>query len=189
MTVLDLIKKSALMLNVKEVLDEDFDSINAENETTILSNNFALNRMFEFVKVMLSEISAYYLPIVKEVEVEAIERKIPLSNFANLAKLIGVKYCDRFTKYSVDNNTIAVEQNGKYMIVYNEAPNIKSVLDEIEVFDEVVGEDILVCGLNSYYCLATGLFQEFNVYNENYSTKLNRLKSYKLFSMPCRRWQ
>lgn len=189
MTVLDLIKKSAIMLNVKEVLDEDLTSIIAENETAILSNNFALNRMFEFVKVMLSEISAYYLPIVKEVEVEVSEHKISLGKFNNMAKLIGVKYFDRFTKYSIEDNNILVEQNGKYLVVYNEAPNIKSLSDEIEVFDEIVGEDILVCGLNSYYCLATGLFQEFNVYNENYSTKLNRLKSCKLFNMPCRRWQ
>lgn len=189
MTVLDLIKKSAIMLNVKEILDEDLASINATNETAILTNNFALNRMFEFVKIMLSEISSCYLPIVKEKKCNSIQCKISLDNFTNMSKIVGVKHNDRFTHFTIEDDNIIVKQDGEYIVVYRQQPNVESVLDEVELFDEVIGEDIMVYGLNSYYCLANGLFEEFNVYNENYSHKLAKLTNCKLFSMPCRRWE
>lgn len=189
MTVLELIKKSAIMLNIKEILDENLDSVDETNETTILNNNFALKRMFEFVKVMLSEISSSYIPIIKEMKCSSSEGKILLNNFTNLAKVIGVKYNDKFTKYTIDNNSIIVNKDGEFVVVYRTQPNVSSLLDDVEIFDETIGEDTLVYGLNSYYCLATGLFQEFNVYNENYSSKLSKLSNGKLFDMPCRRWE
>lgn len=189
MTVLDLIKKSAIMLNIKEVLqDEDIATISATNEQEILSANFALTRLFEFVKIMLNEISTYYLPIVKEVEFQTENKRIALTNLQRMSRLIGVKNGFGYTRYSIIDNAIQLKDDGLYTVVFNQYPQISSLLDDVEVFDEFVSDDILVYGLNSYYCLSAGLFAEFNMYNENYVNKLSHLRGLKLFSMPMRSW-
>ena len=52
MTVLELIKKSALILNEKEILeDEKLTNVTVNNCEEILEDNFALNRMFEILKI------------------------------------------------------------------------------------------------------------------------------------------
>lgn len=189
MTVLELIKKSAIMLNINEVLqDKNIDTITLNNEQAVLDNNFALKRLFEFAKVMLNEISTYYLPIIKEVGCVTINKQIALSNFERMARLIGVKNGNGYTKYSIVDEAIQLKEEGEYVVVFNQYPKLTSLLDEVEVFDEFIGEDVLVYGLNSYYCLSAGLFTEFNVYNENYVNKLLKLRGAKLFSMPMRSW-
>lgn len=189
MTVLDLIKKSSIMLNIREVLqDSNLSDINETNQDELLNTNFALNRLYEFVKVMLNEIASSYLPIVREVETKTEKGKIPLTVCEKLSRLVGVKREDCFTRYSIQDDNIVLKEDGEYTVVYNQYPMINSLLDDVNVFDEKVGEDVLIYGLNSYYCLATGLFEEFNVYNENYVNKLSKLKNLKLFSMRCRSW-
>lgn len=189
MTILDLIKKSAVTLNVVEVLQqENFDNITASNEQQILNSNFSLTRLFEFAKVMLNEIASYYLPIVKTVDCETANQQINLNVCTNLSRIVGIKQGDRFVRYKIEDNLIKLTSNGQFTIVYHQHPNITSLLDDIDMFDETVGEDILVNGLNSYYCLASGLFEEFNVYNEQYINKLSKIKSLKVFAMPRRGW-
>ena len=189
MTILDLIKKSSVMLNIAEVLqDENVNSINAQNEKDVLASNFALTRLFEFAKVMFNEIASYYLPIVKTVDCETTNKQIDLNNCTNLFRIIGIRLNNAFVRYKVEDNVIKLKQDGVYTIIYNQQPKIDSVLDSVDFFDVDISEDVLVSGINSYYCLATGLFEEFNVYNEQYIAKLSKLKNMKVFAMPCRGW-
>jgi len=188
MTILDLIKKSAVMLNIQEVLnDNELDGINASNEQTCLDNNFALKRLFEFTKIVLNEISSH-LPKIVEVKCNAVGNKIELGTLNRMSKIVSVKNQGMYVKYSVVDNSIKVAQDGEYVVSYKQYPQVDSVLDEVDIYSEYLGEDIFVYGLNAYYCLASGLFSEFNVYNAHYSERLNDLKDLKLFSMPRRRW-
>ena len=189
MTILDLIKKSAVMLNIAEVLQDDkLNSITTENEKEVLSSNFALTRLFEFSKVMLNEIASYYLPIVKTVECETTNQQIDLNVCPNLSRIIGIKNHNTFVRYKIEDGVIKVKNDGVYTVIYNHQPKLESVFDSIEIFDEDIGEDVLINGLNSYYCLATGLFEEFNVYNDQYISKLSKLKNLRVFALPCRGW-
>ena len=132
MTVLDLINKTSVMLNISEVLnDERVLTINVSNEQEIIDTNFALKRLYEFSKIVLNEIDSY-----------------------------------------VSDNISAVN----------------SILNNIDLPADV-GEDILVHGLNMYYALAVGLFEEFNIYNTYYHERLNGIKNLKVFAMPCRSWR
>ena len=46
MKALDIIKKSAVLLNEKKILDDEaILSLNSANESSVLYNNFTLNRM------------------------------------------------------------------------------------------------------------------------------------------------
>ncbi len=187
MTILDLINKSAVMLNIPEVLNQD-TQISSANEQSVLESNFALKRLFEFSKIVLHEIGSY-VPKIVEVEYQANDHLIPISAFERLAKIISIKNQFGFVKYSQLDGNIKVPESGAYTITFKQYPQIDSLLDEIDIYSDMITEDILVYGLNSYYCLAMGLFNEFNVYNLHYNDRLNKLKTLKVFAMPCRSWQ
>lgn len=60
MTILDLINKSAVTLNIPEVLnDEKFANITSSTEQQVLNENFALKRLYEFAKIVLNEIGSH----------------------------------------------------------------------------------------------------------------------------------
>lgn len=188
MTVLDLIKKSAVILNIDEISSgTSLNTVTPENEATILQENFALNRLFELVKVMLNEIATYYLPIVKTVKVSSQDREIALTACPNYSRIVGVKLDDVFVKFNVGDNSIDVEEDGEYEVTYHQTPVITSLFCDIAL--DGVSEDLLIDGLNAYYCLACGLFSEFNNYNHKYSSKLAKLRQLPIFSMPRRSWQ
>jgi hypothetical protein len=188
MTVLDLIKKSAIMLNIQEVLNADLTSVDNQNQQTLMDNNFALKRLYEFAKIVLNEINSY-MPTVKQIKCTAKNKQISLNSFEGLSKIIGVQNHYGYVKYSVEGENIIVAEDGNYLVTFNQCPQINSLLDVINQHEDILGDDILVYGLNSYYCLATGLFNEFNVYNAHYSERLAKLKNFKVFAMPCRSWE
>lgn len=189
MTILDLINKSAIILNIQEVLkDDNIATITADNESIVLENNFALKRLYEFSKIVLNEISTC-LPNVKEVKCNSSDKTISLNVLTRVAKVVGVKNQFGFVNFSIIKEDIKLEKDDLYTIVYHQYPKVDSLLSEIEIYNDMIGEDILVHGLNAYYCLATGLFAEFNVYNSHYIDKLNNLKNLKVFAMPCRSWE
>jgi len=187
MTILDLINKSAIMLNVQEVITNKID-ISTTNEKDILDSNFALKRLFEFSKMVINEINLHF-PNEVEVECQAVNGCISLDSFERLTKVVSVRDRFGYIKYSQVNNTIKVVKDGTYWITFKQGPQINSLLSEIEICVDVVSEDVLVCGLNSYYCLAVGLFEEFNMYHQQYTEKLNKIKNLKVFTMPCRSWE
>lgn len=188
MTVLDLIKKSAIMLNIQEVLSADLTSVDNQNQQALLDNNFALKRLYEFSKIVLNQINSY-MPTIKHVKCTTKNKQISLGVFEGLSKIIGVQNHYGYVKYSIEGTNIVVAEDGNYLVTFNQCPQINSLLDEINLHEDICGEDILVYGLNSYYCLATGLFNEFNVYNAQYNERLTKLKNFKVFAMPCRSWE
>lgn len=133
MTVLDLINKSAIMLNVQEILnDESLKTITTENEQELLNDNFVLKRLYELSKIVINEINSY-------------------------------------------SHVSSVE--------------INSLFYQIEIPNSSIGEDVFVYGLNAYYCLAVGLYSEYNIYIEHYNKRIDKFKNLKVFKMPCRSWQ
>lgn len=189
MTILELIKKSAVMLNIRQILDDDsLDNINYDNEQSILSDNFTLTRLFEFAKLVVNEVYSY-APSFRQVEFTAVDKKISLVHLSNFVKIISVKQDDRYVKYSINSGrVVTVDRDGKYLITYSSCPDITSVVDSIEINNGDITDDIFVYGLSSYYCLAMGLFAEFNIYNAQYVDRLSHIKHLKLFAMPCRSW-
>ncbi|MBQ7880314.1 MAG: hypothetical protein IJ358_00505 [Clostridia bacterium] len=189
MTILDLINKSAIMLNIKEILnDTSLITISATNEKDVLDDNFALKRMFEFAKIVLNEVNSY-APKVEEVSYTTVGKTIPRLLLTRLSKVIGVKNEYGYVKYSVDEDGVYVDEDGRYTVIFNQYPLTNSVFDEIEIYNDSIKEDLLINGLNSYYCLATGLLEEFNIYNAHYAERLSQIKNLKVFAMPCRSWQ
>ena len=84
MTILDLINKSAIMLNVQDVLNERIDMLDF-NQENLFSNNFALKRLYEFSKMVINEISMKTLKYI-EIECKSVDKYISFDSFERLAK-------------------------------------------------------------------------------------------------------
>lgn len=189
MTILDLIKKSALMLNISQILEEDGikDMDYWTDQEEILNNNFELKRMFEFAKMVIDEVNVYS-PKVRQLTLNTIACKLDIASISDFAKIISVNGKDGPVKYTIAGRYIKVEKEGEYTITYTQYPSLSDMLAEIDRQEGAISEELLVSGVNSYYCLASGLLPEFNAYNALYVEQLSRLKNLKLFAMPCRSW-
>lgn len=188
MTILDLIKKTAVIFNIESVLeDPDLSTLTNNTQSTILSNNTQLNRMFELTKIVLSEVYAY---ISKEVEVKvnSENKQINKSLLGEIAKVVSLKDGCGKVDFTLNDNGIEIGQDGEYVVKCIVAPNVKYLLNEIDMLNGDISEDLLINGLNAYYCLTAGLFEEYNVYNARYIDGFSRLRNPKLFAMPCRSW-
>jgi len=190
MTALELIKKGAILLNVKEILeDENLNNVTLSNQEECLDNNFALNRFFEILKIMLDDIASEYVPIVKEQTFISTDKVIDFSNIENFLKVCSVSIDKVPVKYRISNKCIITNFDGVFNVKYMISPKVETLLDEVEVFDRGISVDLLVYGMLSLYCLAIGLTDEFEIYNNIYSEKLSAIKNLKVIDMPCRRWE
>ena len=188
MTILDLIKRTAVIFDIESILkDEDLVGVTNNTQSMVLNNNEQLNRMFELSKVVLSEVYAY---ASKEIDVGVSSKngRIDKSLLGNVAKIMSVKDGFGRVDFIVDNNEIVVGQDGEYVLRCIIAPNVKYLTNEIDMLNGMISEDLLINGLGAYYCLTVGLFEEYNVYNTRYIDGFSKLKNPKLFAMPCRSW-
>ena len=190
MTALEIIKKSAIMLNVAEILeDKTLLSVTNENSAEILDNNFALNRMFEILKILLSDVAYQIQPIENQEKCETIEKQIDLADFKNLIKITKVQKDGVSVKFSLKNGKIVLPFDAMFDISYTSYISIDNLVSEIDLSSVNVHSDVLVYGLTAFYCLAVGLFEEFNIYNTIYNDKVVANKKMKIIEMPNRRWE
>lgn len=190
MTALEIIKKSAILLNERKILDdENLTEITTSNQETVLENNFTLNRMFELLKIMMTDISTDYIQLGREASATATNGVIDTANIVNLLKVIEVIKSGVKMPFKIVKGKLTVNFSGDCIIKYLTTPNVSSVLDEVDDFKGLAGYDLLIYGLTSMYCLAVGLFDEYNIYNSIYEQKLAEAKSLKIITMPMRSWE
>ncbi len=188
MTILELIQKSAVILNVEQIVnDKELKFVDSNTQDEVLDKNFPLKRMFEFAKIVINEVASY-APKVYETKYKTTNKKIRLSSIVNLAKIIAIKYQGNDVKYTSDNINLEFEHDGEYTIVYTYYPSVSDLNDHIVKNNDKIDDDIYIYGLNAYYCLAIGLVEEFNVYHAHYTKRLANIKNLKIFAMPCRSW-
>ena len=188
MTILDLIKKTAVIFNVENVLqDPSLDNLTNATQPTILSTNSQLNRMFELSKVVLCEVYSY---VNKEIDVvvNATNCQIDRSLLGNVGRVVLVRNKYGKVNYQLKDDKIVLDNDGEYIVKCVVAPRTDYLNNEIDMLNGTITEDLIINGLGAYYCLSTGLFEEYNVYNGRYIDGFSRLKNLKLFAMPCRSW-
>jgi len=190
MTALEIIKKSALLLNVKEVLEDDsLTNVTDKNCETIVENNFVVNRMYEILKILLTNIASDYAPIIKFKKVKSQNQIIKILDVDKDIKFMQVRKDNIPVKYKLYNDNINLAFDGEFEIKYSQTPTLNNLLEDINFFNGQISSDLLVYGLSALYCLAVGLFDEFNVYNTIYMDRLSAVKALKIIDMPYRRWE
>ena len=106
----------------------------------------------------------------------------------NFIRVQNVKKNGETVKYKIINRNIVLEEDGEYEIEYLTYPNINSMFEEIDFLSNF-SEDVIVCGLCTYFSLAHGMFDEFKEFHETYTEKAENLKELKSFNLPQRRWE
>ena len=188
MTILDLIKKTAIIFNVDDILrDFDLNNLTNDMQSMVLNNNSQLNRMFELAKVVLSEVYSYASKEV-EVTVNSVDKCISKNMLGAVGRIVWVKNKLGRVNYYLKDNEIVVERDDEYVVKCVVAPDVRFLTNKIDMLNGCISEDLLVSGLNAYHCLTSGLFEEYNVYNSRYIDGFSRIKNPKLFAMPCRSW-
>lgn len=106
-----------------------------------------------------------------------------------MLKIVEIRACGVKLPMKIVDGNPNVKYDGKCVVKYLIIPTLNSLEDDVDDFKGMIGYDLLVYGLAAMYCLAVGLFDEYNIYNAIYEQKLAEVKSLKILTMPMRSWQ
>lgn len=186
MKIIDVIKNSAELLDLKETIDA-LNMATEENEAEILSLS-EVQRLISLSSLAIQELCSNYISVCAEQEIETENNKFPLKNLNNYVRISGVSENGNNVKFKIVNRNIVVETDGKYIVKYNTYPQVSSLFEEIDFLSEF-SPDVLVMGICSYFAVSHGMFKEFELYHEQYLNKAQAIKELKLFELPSRRWE
>jgi len=186
MKVIEIMAQSAMLLG----LGDEFlmlENASAEQESELKENKNIIS-LFGLSKYAFQELCTNYIPVVASVKIKSNENKIEIKNLTNFIHIQNVKKDGELAKYKIINRNIIFEEDAEYEIEYLTYPEINSMFEEVDFLSNF-SEDVIVCGLCSYFSLAHGMFDEFKAFHDEYVEKAENLKELKSFNMPQRRWE
>lgn len=187
MKIIDILMESA------ELLGLHHDAVNLtmadeENEIEFLQTHENLSSLFNLVKYSIRELCTNYVPVATKVKIVTNDKSYPIAELQNFIRVLNIYKNDQMVKFKILNRNIIFEEDGEYVINYSTYPEISSMFEEINFLQEF-SPDTIVFGLCSYFALAHGMFEEFEIFHDKYVEKAESLKSLKIFDMPVRRWE
>lgn len=197
MKLREIIKLSAIMLNLDDVLnseklyDETFDIVEDDVLTEGSSEDKIFNLLIRCFNLAYSEIATDYLDLVDCEEIEVTNGEFCLNNLnKNYYKFIKLE--DKFgsgVKCEIYNNTIKVK-DGRYKLIYCYVPNFATLNSDILNFNGKVLDRVFAYGLNKEYCYICGMYDEANSYKTKFEESLKSSRVLKKnLVLPQRRWQ
>ena len=197
MKLREIIKLSAIMLSIDDVLngdkiyDETFD---ITDEKSIIADGSIeernLNLLIRCFNLAYNELATDYFSLLHCEKIVVKNGSFNLNllnqNFHKIVKLsCNEEVCEKFEIY--DN--ILYVKDGEYNIVYSFIPEFATLNTEINNFNGSVTERILVYGLNKEYCFISGLYSEAESYKIKYEEAIKQALSFKRnINLPKRRW-
>ena len=185
MKVKDLIKDSAVMLNLGEVVDilEDGTKTDAEKQSAT-----SVAELVKLTDLSIRELCSHYMPVLSSCKITTTNKTYPLSSINNFIRMESASIEDKMVDFKIINRVLVFEADGTYDIEYASYPNINNLDDDVS-FLQNFGIDVAEYGLCAYYCLTKGLFDELDNFYQRYIKKCETLKDMKTFIMPQRRWE
>ena len=186
MKIIEIIKHSAELLG----LDNERDLLEAGSSSTedSLLENKEIKKLFNLIKFSIQELCTHYVPVCTSQEISTTNKRYPLSNLNNYVRLINVSKDGQTVKFKIINRNLEFSEDSTYTVNYMTYPTIDSMYDEIDFLSNF-SSDALVFGLCAYYCLTSGMFEDFDSFYDKYITKAESLKDLKIFELPARRWE
>ena len=176
MTVEEVLKISATTLDFFQEYQDYKEGVSLEGEEKVK----LLLQAFHLVE---NELALNYFPLTYEEVWETSLGTIPFSSFEK--KVVRVLKVQDALGNDVDFSlfpTYLKTQPGKVVVRYNYQPIEKELADDCE-FELYVSASLMAYGVNSAFCLASGLFEEANVWDKKYKQAIE--SAYK--SAPCKR--
>lgn len=185
MKIIDILKSSAVLLG----LAETSDLLNDPNTTDeIKLQNEQVKQLFDLAGFSIRELCTNYASVLQTQEIETISKKYPVNKLENYIRVRQITNDGQPVKFKVLNRSIVVEQDGNYLVEYESYPTLLGLDDDVS-FLQQLSMDVAVYGLCSYFCVAKGMFEDFEFFHDEYIQKADALKDMKSFTMPQRRWE
>lgn len=186
MKILDIIKNSAELLGLNNERDL-LDNATTSAEENLLEN-LEIKKLFNLIKFSIQELCTHYIPVFTRQEISTTNKKFALSNLNNFIRVNNVYKDDKPIKFKIINRNLEFSENGIYTVKYTTYPAVNSIFDDID-FLANFGLDVICFGLCAYYCLANGMFQDFESFHNSYISKAESIKDLRIFELPARRWE
>ena len=186
MKIIDIIKNSAELLgliNEYQILT----NTTSESENTALENA-EIKKLFNLIKFSIQELCTHYVPVCTSLTIAITNKKYPLSSLNNFIRVNNVFKNGQPIKFKIINRNLEFNEDGEYTVNYMTYTEINSMFDDIDFLSNF-SPDVMVFGLCSYYCLSSGMFDDFDSFYDKYISKAESLKNLKIFELPARRWE
>lgn len=158
-----------------------------ENSDETLKN-VNINRLFELSKFSIQEFCTNYVPITNQTTINTTNKTYQVKNLTNFIRMLNAYKGGESVKYKLINRNLVFDKDGEYTLFYLTYPNLTSLFDELDFLTNL-NPDVIVFGLCAYYCLAVGLFSEYEDFHEKYVDKAESLKTLRSLNLPNRRWE
>ena len=186
MKIIDIMKNSAELLGLSKEY-EILNTTTSSSEETALENA-EISKLFNLIKFSIQELCTHYVPVSTSQNITTTNKKNALSNLNNFIRINNVFKDGQPVKFKIINRNLEFAEDGNYTINYMTYPEINSMFDEIDFLSNF-SPDVIVFGLCSYYCLSSGMFEDFESFYDRYISKAESLKNLKIFELPARRWE
>ena len=198
MKLREIIKLSAIMLNLDEILSsEDLydDTYDITSEDTTLTEgesiDISFNLLIRCFNLAYSEIATDYIPLIDCCKITVENGEYNLSNLTKKFYKL-VKLEDKYgsaVKCNIYNNVLKAK-DGEYNLIYCYLPSFATLNSDIIDFNGKVVDRIFAYGLNKEYCYICGMYDEANSYKEKFEDCLKSCSTIKKnLVLPRRRWE
>ncbi|MCH5350880.1 MAG: hypothetical protein J1F39_02800 [Clostridiales bacterium] len=183
MTLKDIAVAAAVILQA-----DDIEYALTEGDKTDFEKDGDLKCMLCSANLAVKEACADGFPILREVEAVAENKRIPLSAVPNADSIKSVVRSNKRCSFCVDNRGISVPRDGRYTVVYSEAPRDLSADDEVTV--GVFGDKSMLAYLTARdYCLMTGRTDEAAIWDQRYVAESEKRRLKVRAYLPAREWR
>ena len=165
MTVKDVILAAAEGIGIQEKVKAFAESGSSEGkkETEILVQCF--NRVE-------NEVALDFLPLYVEDETECVGGKVSYASLSKKAvRILQVTQNGERIKFRLFPDYLEIAASGFVKVFYSYAPEKKKLNDESD-FKTLVSDRTFADGVAAEYCLATGLFEEAQIWDKKYKDSL-----------------
>lgn len=160
MSVKEVIKQVAIMLQLYDVIDADLDNYDNLNEQTKRDINIIVSCINE----VLCDISTDYLLLETTETIKVVDGSFDLANLKEVFYKL-VKFESNHA-YSITYNSLQTK-DGVYKMTYNYLPNIVKLSDNI-TYDNRLTIYGLSYGVAKEYCLVCGNYAESEMWESKF---------------------
>ena len=170
MTIKDIIKTAAVLMNLTDVVEYLGDNAAAPASAT-LARADALTRL---ANLTVSELAATYAPMVCAEEVETADGKIVFANLShNITKILSVKnQFGQDAEFKIYPEYLKVF-GGRFTVEYEYAPANYGLNDSVG-FNGKITAALLGYGVAAEYCITEGRFEEAVLWRKRYTEGVER---------------
>ena len=186
MKIKDVIKTAATLLGRGDVVAY-IDSGQAEQGAETFQT---INAMTNLTNLVVSELSATYIPLKTTETMVATSGRIYYKDFSKtLTKVLGVYSGSSAVNYGYHPEYIILPYSQSYTVEYEYSPSNLGLDDDIGYLEKDVSTITLAYGLSAEFCITEGSFEQAVMWHKRYADGIEKVCFPKNRKIKERSWQ